>query len=96
MNQNDAPDTGTTSGEAQQPDCIRTYSRWQLFFLERLHRQLLVSAKLQAGELGEVEPFEQVGLNKAIFSTLLDCESAGIGADARRLIQTLPDWAVSH
>lgn len=95
MNQNDATDSKMSAGEAPQPDRIRTYSRWQLFFLERLHRQLLVSRQLQAGTLGDVEPFEQVALNKAIFSTLLDCDAAGIGSEARQLMQA-PDWAAQR
>jgi hypothetical protein len=73
MQPNEEPRTGE----------IRTYDRWQLFYLDRLHRLYALNKDADAGLLDE----EEVRiLRRAIFSTLLDCEDVGVGDEARQAI----------
>ena len=62
---------------------VRTYSRWQLFFLERVRR---LSDLNRQAELGELDESEVMMLRRAMFSTLLDCDAAGVGEEARRVL----------
>ncbi len=67
--------------QAQGP--VRTYDRWQLFFLDRLHR--LSTLDRQVAGAVDVDEEHLKGLRRAIFSTLLDCDSAGVGDEARKI-----------
>lgn len=69
-------------GQPNRPH-IKTYDRWQLFFLDRLHRLSLLNKEAEQGHLSEL----QVSLlRRAIFSTLLDCDAVGVGEEARQLM----------
>ncbi len=68
---------------AEQQGIVRTYTRWQLFFLERMHRLCRIRSEL---EQYDVEEFQTKALKRAIFSTMLDCEAAGVGDEAKRMM----------
>lgn len=77
---------GPKDGE-QRHGSIRTYDRWQLFYLDRLNRLFDLNKDAEAGLLDE----EQVGLlRRAIFFTLLDCQLVGVGAEAQKVIAVEP------
>ncbi len=68
----------------EQPQgSIRTYNRWQLFFLDRLHRLAELNRNATDGDLDKTE---SRALKRAVFSTLLDCDAAGVGEEARRMM----------
>lgn len=67
--------------ESQQGE-VRTYDRWQLFYLDRLHRLL----RLSQGPYSASDEEENRILRRAIFATLLDCELAGVGEEAKKVI----------
>ncbi|MDQ3856674.1 MAG: hypothetical protein M3281_09825 [Chloroflexota bacterium] len=66
---------------------VRTYDRWQLFFLERMQRMTEVS--VQARHSGASDADLQA-LKWAIFSTLLDCDRLGVGDVAREFLAAVP------
>ena len=68
---------------AQEQGGIRTYDRWQLFYLDRLHGLSALSRDIEAAG---VEPFHEKALKRAVFSTLLDCDAAGVGDEARKIV----------
>ncbi|MDP9383305.1 MAG: hypothetical protein M3Q29_24810 [Chloroflexota bacterium] len=73
----------TQPNEDRTQGSIRTYNRWQLFYLDRLHRLYDLNKQADLGHLDE----DQVRLlRRAIFFTLLDCEFVGVGEDAKQVI----------
>ncbi|ACZ41573.1 hypothetical protein Tter_0656 [Thermobaculum terrenum ATCC BAA-798] len=68
--------------QRQQPK-VKTYDRWQLFFLDRLHRLCLLREQIDSGN---IEDYKVSALKRAIFSTLLDCDAAGVGEEARQML----------
>lgn len=71
----------TQPNEDRRQGEIKTYDRWQLFYLDRLHR--LFELNRDEGALDEDEVRI---LRRAIFSTLLDCELVGVGEEAKKTI----------
>jgi hypothetical protein len=84
MNQRDIEERGPTpaNDESTQPQ-VRTYDRWQLFYLDRLHRLASLNKDSDAGLLDEDEVRM---LRRAIFHTLLDCEYVGVSEEAKTTI----------
>jgi hypothetical protein len=69
--------------DRKQQGSIQTYNRWQLFYLDRLHRLYDLNKEAELGNLDE----DRVRiLRRAIFFTLLDCEFVGVGEEARQII----------
>lgn len=86
MNQSDTERKQSVQAkEGRQQGLVRTYSKWQLFFLDRMQRMAEVNRET---ENGAFEDFEVKILKRAMFSTLLDCDEAGVGEEARGLIST--------
>ena len=71
----------TQPNEDRRQGEIKTYDRWQLFYLDRLHR--LFELNQDAGALDDDEVRL---LRRAIFFTLLDCELVGVGEEAKKTI----------
>ncbi len=69
------------SDEATQ-GAVRTYDRWQLFYLDRLHRLVALSQDPDSA----LDEEDSRILRRAVFSTLLDCELAGVGEEAKKVI----------
>jgi len=69
--------------EPKENSQVRTYTKWQLFYIERLRR--MTDQRRRADETG-AEEFELKALKRAMFSTLLDCDSVGLGDEARELL----------
>jgi hypothetical protein len=63
---------------------VNGYSPLQLLFLLRLNR--LLRLKRQYGTMPHTEKYLIEMLNKAMYSTFLDCQELGIGPDAREMI----------
>ena len=61
------------------------YSSLQLFFLLRLAR--LLRLKRQYSAMPHTEKYLLEMINKAMYSTFLDCCALGIGNDARELVE---------
>ncbi len=84
MNQRETEGLGQTPAneEPTQPQ-VKTYDRWQLFYLDRLHRLAALNKDADAGLLDEDEVRM---LRRAIFQTLLDCEYVGVSEEAKTKI----------
>lgn len=74
-------------GEGASQGPVRTYTRWQLFFLDRVERLAELNRQAERGELDELE-FKV--LRRATFSTLLDCDVVSVGDEARRMLSPAP------
>lgn len=73
--------------QVQHPDesrqgAVKTYDRWQLFYLDRLHRLVALSQNPESA----LDEEDSRILRRAVFSTLLDCELAGVGEEAKKII----------
>jgi hypothetical protein len=64
---------------------VHSYTPQQLFFLLRLTR--LLRLKRQYDTMPHTEKYLIEMLNKAMYSTFMDCSALGIAADARDLIE---------
>lgn len=73
----------TQQVERAEQGAVRTYDRWQLFHLDRLHRLTELNRQVETGEAGDEHA---KGLKRAIFSVLLDCDAAGVGEEARKIV----------
>ncbi|MCL4509063.1 MAG: hypothetical protein M1296_06020 [Chloroflexi bacterium] len=62
-----------------------SYSSLQLFFLLRLSR--LLRLKRQYAVMPHTEKYLLEMINKAMYSTFLDCNEIGVAEDARELIE---------
>ena len=65
---------------------VKTYNRWQLFFLDRMQRLIELEQELVPANHPS---FEIVALRQAVFSTLLDCDKLGVGDEARMMLGKL-------
>jgi hypothetical protein len=65
-------------------DPVHSYTQLQLFFLLRLTRVLRL--KRQYDTMPHTEKYLIEMLNKAMYSTFMDCSALGIASDARDLI----------
>lgn len=64
---------------------VHSYTPLQLFFLLRLTR--LLRLKRQYDTMPHTEKYLMDMLNKAMYSTFMDCSALGIASDARDLIE---------
>ncbi|GBD10583.1 hypothetical protein HRbin23_00227 [bacterium HR23] len=63
---------------------VRAYTPLQAYFLYRLLR--LVRLRQESAEALKQEPWLRRALDKAIYSTFLDCAELGVGAEARLVL----------
>ncbi|MCS7207217.1 MAG: hypothetical protein NZ951_04680 [Dehalococcoidia bacterium] len=63
---------------------VRAYTPLQAYFLQRLMR--LVRLRQEAGDVLAQEPWLRRAVDKAIYSTFLDCAELGVGAEARLVL----------
>lgn len=63
---------------------VRSYTPLQVYFLQRLMR--LVRLRQESAQLLAQEPWLRRALDKAIYSTFLDCADLGVGAEARLVL----------
>ncbi|MFN3974708.1 MAG: hypothetical protein ACK4K2_05485 [Dehalococcoidia bacterium] len=63
---------------------VQAYTPLQAYFLQRLVR--LVHLRQSSAETLAREPWLRRALDKAIYSTFLDCAELGIGAEARLIL----------
>lgn len=63
---------------------VRAYTPLQAYFLQRLVR--LVHLRQSSAEILTREPWLRRALDKAIYSTFLDCAELGVGAEARLVL----------
>ena len=63
---------------------VHGYSPWQLHFLMRLNR--LLRLQRQFGSMPHTEKYLIEILNKAMYSTYMDCQALDVGDKAREMI----------
>ena len=63
---------------------LRSYSPTQLFFLTRL--SWLIRQRRELINTLDVSDYRAKLLNKALYSTFLDCAEEGVGDDAKNLL----------
>lgn len=63
---------------------VRAYTPLQAYFLQRLVR--LVRLRQSSADILAQEPWLRRALDKAIYSTFLDCAELGVGAEARLVL----------
>lgn len=82
MNETEARQSAARREEPKQGQ-VRTYTKWQMFFLDRLRHLVEVNRETAYREYDESR---EQALKRAMFSTLLDCDAAGVGEEARSIM----------
>ena len=72
-----------------QTGALRSYSPTQLFFLTRMAS--LVKQRRELINTLDSSDYRAKLLNKALYSTFLDCEEEGIGSEAKNLLAQSQD-----
>jgi hypothetical protein len=73
-----------SAGAPVQTSGLRSYSNTQLFFLTRL--SWLVKQRRETANTLDSTHWQSKLLNKALYSTYLDCVEEGVGDEAKRLL----------
>lgn len=71
-------------GTSVQSGGLRSYSPTQLFFLTRL--SWLIRQRRELINTLDESDWRQKLLNKALYSTFLDCQEEGVGDEAKSLL----------
>lgn len=74
----------TASATPVQTNGLRSYSPTQLFFLTRL--SWLLRQRRELINTLDVSDYRAKLLNKALYSSFLDCVEEGVGDDAKNLL----------
>ncbi|MBI4212929.1 MAG: hypothetical protein HY534_01350 [Chloroflexi bacterium] len=77
-------DERTASTAQVQTGGLRSYSPTQLFFLTRL--SWLIRQRRELINTLDVSDYRAKLLNKALYSSFLDCVEEGVGDDAKNLL----------
>jgi len=80
-----APDTSGAASRAQMGSSLRGYTPMQTLFLLRL-QSLIGKRQQHVGRL-DAGDWRMRLLDKALYSTYLDCVALGIGDEARALLR---------